>query len=414
MPHRWMFWVLQLSWAGLAGVVHAAPLSFNTALDLAERLSSSLFANAAEISAAQSSIMPAGALPDPKLFAGIDNYPVSGVDRWHINSDFMTMQKIGVMQEFPNSAKRQARVEVATASVDIAEAQRQVERLKVRRETALAWLNRYYLERKISLVDELDRENKVLADAVKAQIAGGRGQVADAVIPKLEAAQLADRQDDLVRDLEKAEANLRRLIGDEADEPLSGVPPSLVIDAEHFRQHLHQHPELQSFVAETRKAKAEIHEADSMRKSDWGMELAYQHRSSQFGDMVSVQFNFDLPVFPSTRQDPLIAAKRRELTRIDAEREAMLRDHANELDNGLADYNALNRQFDRTNQIMLPLAREKVDLQYASYKAGNGDLTDVLAARRELIDQRLKVIDLEGQRDAIAAQLHFTYGETAQ
>lgn len=414
MPHRWMFWVLQLSWAGLAGVVHAAPLSFNTALDLAERLSSSLFANAAEISAAQSSIMPAGALPDPKLFAGIDNYPVSGVDRWHINSDFMTMQKIGVMQEFPNSAKRQARVEVATASVDIAEAQRQVERLKVRRETALAWLNRYYLERKISLVDELDRENKVLADAVKAQIAGGRGQVADAVMPKQEAAQLADQRDDLARDWAKAKSNLRRLVGAEADAPLVGDPPSLTVDPKHFRQHLHQHPELQAFAAETRKAEAEVHEADSMKKSDWGAELAFQRRSPQFDNMISVQFTFDLPISPSTRQDPLIAAKQQELARIDAEREDMLREHTNDLDDSLADYEALSRQLNRANQTVLSLAQEKVDLQYASYKAGNSDLTNVLAARRELIDQRLRVIDLENQRDAIAAQLHFTYGETAQ
>ena len=80
----------------------------------------------------------------------------------------------------------------------------------------------------------------------------------------------------------------------------------------------------------------------------------------------------------------------------------------------LADYEALSRQLNRANQTVLSLAQEKVDLQYASYKAGNSDLTNVLAARRELIDQRLRVIDLENQRDAIAAQLHFTYGETAQ
>ena len=130
--------------------------------------------------------------------------------------------------------------------------------------------------------------------------------------------------------------------------------------------------------------------------------------------MISVQFTFDLPISPSTRQDPLIAAKQQELARIDAEREDMLREHTNDLDDSLADYEALSRQLNRANQTVLSLAQEKVDLQYASYKAGNSDLTNVLAARRELIDQRLRVIDLENQRDAIAAQLHFTYGETAQ
>jgi outer membrane protein, heavy metal efflux system len=411
---RWSRHVLPALLAGLSGLVQAAPISFNAALDLAEQQSPSLAANAAQIGAAQSAAIPAGALPDPKIFAGIDNFPVSGVDRGRLNADSMTMQKIGVMQEFPNSAKRQARVEVAGANVDLAAAQRQVERLKVRRSAALAWINRYYLERKAALFDELDRENQILADAVRAQIAAGRAQVADAVMPKQEAAQLADRRDDLARDLAKAKADLRRSIGAGAAEPLAGVPPMLMVDAEHFRQHLHQHPELQAFISETRKAQAEVHEAQSMKKSDWGVELAFQRRDPRFGNMISVQFSFELPISPSTRQDPLIAAKQQALLRIDAEREAMLRDHLNELENNLATYDALSRRLERTNQTTLPLAREKVDLQYAGYQAGKADLAAVLTARRELIDQRMKVIDLEAERTATAAQLYFAYGENAQ
>jgi outer membrane protein, heavy metal efflux system len=188
----------------------------------------------------------------------------------------------------------------------------------------------------------------------------------------------------------------------------------LMVDAEHFRQHLHQHPELQAFISETRKAQAEVHEAQSMKKSDWGVELAFQRRDPRFGNMISVQFSFELPISPSTRQDPLIAAKQQALLRIDAEREAMLRDHLNELENNLATYDALSRRLERTNQTTLPLAREKVDLQYAGYQAGKADLAAVLTARRELIDQRMKVIDLEAERTATAAQLYFAYGENAQ
>jgi outer membrane protein TolC len=41
-------------------------------------------------------------------------------------------------------------------------------------------------------------------------------------------------------------------------------------------------------------------------------------------------------------------------------------------------------------------------------------LTTVLAARREVVDQRLKIIDLEAQRSAVAAQLYFAYGGDQQ
>lgn len=415
---RWTRQLLLTALAGLSGLMQAAPavasISFNTALALAEQQSPELAANAAQIQAARLAAVPAGALPDPKLFAGIDNFPVSGTERWRLSEDSMTAQKIGVTQDFPNSAKRQARVEVAGASVQLAAAQRQVARLKVRGDAALAWINRYYLERKIALFDELDHENRLLAVAVRTQIAAGRGQVADAVLPQQEAVQLADRRDDLTRDLAKASANLRRLIGAAATEPLAGEPPPLTVDAEHFRQHLHQHPELQAFMSETRKAQAEVHEAQAMKKSDWGLELAFQRRDPRFGNMVSLQFNFEIPVSPATRQDPLIAAKQQELLRIDAQRDAMLREHTNELESNLAEYQALSHQLERLGQTALPLAQQKVDLQYAGYRAGKADLTMVLNARRDLIDQRMKAIELEAQRKASAAQLYFAYGENAQ
>jgi outer membrane protein TolC len=54
-----------------------------------------------------------------------------------------------------------------------------------------------------------------------------------------------------------------------------------------------------------------------------------------------------------------------------------------------------------------------VRLQFASYRAGKLDLTDVLTARRELIDQQLKGMELEASQTAAAAKLYFTYGEGA-
>ncbi len=414
MSHHWSHYALPLALGMLLGVAHAAPLSFPAALDIAEHQSPNLAANTAQINAAQSSAIPAGALPDPKLFIGIDNLPVTGEDRGHLNRDFMTMQKIGIMQEVPNADKRKAREAVASANIDVASAERQITRLQVRRDTAIAWLNLYYIQRKFALFDALDQENKILNDAVKAQIAGGRSPVVDAVMPRQEAVQLADRRDDLASGLAKARAALRRFVGAQADEPLAGEPPMLSVDAEHLRQQLHQHPELQVFVAQTRKAEAEVHEADAMKQSDWGVELAYQKRAPQYSDMISVQFTFDLPIATAHRQDPLIAAKQQELVRIEADREAMLRDHANQLENDLADYATLKRQLERAEQTALPLVQQKVDLQTASYKAGKSDLTSLLAARRELIDQRLKIIEWRSRHAVIAAQLHFAYGETAR
>lgn len=413
MSYRWMRLPLPLTLAGLVGLAQAAPLTFNAALEQAERSSPALTAQRAQIGAAQSAAIPAGALPDPKLFVGVDNYPVSGPMRGSLTQDFMTMQKVGLMQDFPNAGKRRARVEAASANIEMAEAQSRVARLKVRREVALAWLNRYSLERKQALFDQLEQENRLFATTVRAQIASGRAQAADAVMPKQEAAQLADRRDELARDLAKARAELRRLLGAASDDPLAGEPPALNIDANTLRQHLQHHPELEAFGAQTRKAEAEVHEAQAGKKPDWGVELAYQKRGAQFGNMVSVQFTFDLPIFSATRQDPQIAAKRLALEKVDAEREAMLRDHTKELDSGLSDYTALTRQVERAKTEWLPLARHKLNLTLASYQAGKAEASALIGARRELTEQHLKLIDLENQRASTAAQLYFAYGDNA-
>ena len=392
----------------------AAPLSLNEALALAEQNSPELQANAAQIHAAESASIPAGALPNPKVYVGLDNFPVTGNTAGQLNTDNMTMSKIGVMQDIPNAAKRRAQVEVSHAKVDVALAQHPIVLLKLRKNTAIAWFNRYYLERKIALFDGLFSENKLLAEAVLAQIASGHRQLADAVLPQQEAAQLDDQRDDLNRDLSKAKSALRRYLGIPSggglDQALTQDAAERPINAAQLHLHLQHHPELLAFAAESQLADAKIVAAQSLKKSDMSVEFGYSHRAPQFGDMIGVKLTFELPIFNAHRVDPLIAAAMSEQADIDAQREIVRRDQINMLENDLADYAALNRQLERANLTALPLTQQKVTLQLASYQAGNADLSAVLTARRELIEQRLKIITLENRRAVTAAHLYYVYG----
>lgn len=324
------------------------------------------------------------------------------------------MRMVGVSQEMPNSAKRKARIEVADAAIDRAAAERRVERLKVRQATALAWINSYSVERKDALFQDFYKENRLLADTVRAQIAGGRAQPADAVTPKQEAAQLEEQQDDLIRQRAQARAALKRWIGPAANDKPVGSLPEWPVEASDYSHKLQHHPELAAFAPMTREAQAKVREAEAEKQSDWSWEVDYQNRGRQFGDMVSVQFSWDLPLFPDSRQNPKIAAKHAELNQLEAEREALSREHTQQLEDELADYERLNRAVHRTQDSLLPLAKEKVELSMASYRAGKGDLSSVVAARRELIEARLKQIDVEEQRALTSARLYFAYGESSQ
>lgn len=400
---------LALALAGLSPPVHA--LTFEEALRAAETQAPQLKAKAENVAAAKSNVLPAGELPDPRLALGIDNLPVNGPDAYTLSRDFMTMRRIGVMQEFPNGAKRAARVAAAQGRVSLAEAQTRVTRLDALRETAVAWIARETAERQLALIEPLRHENRLLDAAVRARIAGGRGAATDAVAPRQEAAMIDARADELHARRDQAIAALGRWIGASANEALQGTSPDWPISRETLVHGLHRHPELVEFDSKERVLDAEIGEAQAEKRPDWGLELAYQQRGPQFSDMVSFQVKFDLPVFPGSRQDPRIAAKRAERAELDAEREATLREHAAMLESDLADYQRIEKDVRRQREVLLPLAREKVALAMAAWRGGRGDLAEVIAARRDGIDIELKAIELDGQRRQTAARLHYAYDE---
>lgn len=389
----------------------AEPLSFDAALRFAESNAPTVAAEEAQVAAAGSLAISAGELPDPKLVIGLENYPVSGPPRFSFAEEPMTMEKIGLMQEFPNNDKRRARVAAAEAAVDSAGLARTLAVLKVRRETALAWIARHTVERQYALLDELDHENRLLAEAVRVRQVGAGISPDEAVMPEVETALLAERRNELARAEETAKAALRRWIGPEGNAPLAGDPPPWPIARAELIHHLYHHPELAAFGPLGQMLDADVREAEAMKKPDWAVELSYQRRDADYGDMVSLMFTLDLPLFPEKRQDPQIAAKRAERLKLDAEREAMLREHTEMLEADLAAYEQLERSLQRQHETLLPLAQKKVDLALAGYSAGRTELLHVIAARRELIDLRLRTIELEGQRSAAAARLHFAYGE---
>ncbi|WP_414155606.1 TolC family protein [Pseudomonas sp. BNK-43-a] len=388
----------------------AAALSLDDALRLAERNAPSLQARQEQVTAARNAVLPAGELPDPRLNLGLQNLPVDGSDRWSTNRDFMTMQVVGLAQEVPNRDKRKARVETAQATVERADAEALVERLKVRAATAQAWIAAYTVQRKLQQFEAFYHENRLLDAAVRARLAGGGGAAADALAPGQEAAQLDEQKDQLLSQASQARAALKRWIGQDG-ETLARSFPQWAVDAPAYLHALHVHPELAAYGAMTREAQAQVHQAQAEKKSDWGWELDYQRRGPAFSNMVSLQVSFQLPLFTGSRQDPTIAARQAQVRQLEDEQQAALREHTAQLETDLAEYQRLQRAVTRSRETLLPLAEERVRLALADYRAGKSALGDLLAARRQRVEAQLQDIVWQGQLAATAARLHFIYGE---
>ena len=133
----------------------------------------------------------------------------------------------------------------------------------------------------------------------------------------------------------------------------------------------------------------------------------YSRRASAFGDMVGVQFNFELPLWASERQDPQIRARRQETERIRLEREDMQRRRREEIDMQLAELDEAARMATRLQTQVSPLADERLRLAMAAYEAARGPLADVLTARRERAEIGLKLLQLQARQQALLARLNY-------
>jgi cobalt-zinc-cadmium efflux system outer membrane protein len=397
-----------------APAAQAQTLTFGEALATAAREAPVLRAGSARVDSAQLATAPAGELPDPSLVLGLDNVPVEGDDRFSTGNDFMTMQRIGVMQEFTSPAKRRARTAQAQAQVELMRADTHEQRQVVLRETALAWIARHTWERQLAQVELWQSDNALFDRAVHAQLAAASGPALDALAPRQEAADIAALRDQVSAGRDQAIAQLRRWIGAAAELPLGGDVPAWPIDAGELTHTLHRHPELLRYASEQRVLDADIAQARADRQPDWDLTVAWLERGSGYDDMAMLEVRVDLPVFAGVRQNPMIASQVARRAALDAEREASVREHTAMLEMELSEHRRLLQAERRFTDVLLPLADEKVELAMAGWGSGEGALAEVMAARRARIATRLQAIVTTGELQQSAARLHYAYSDITE
>ncbi|PJR31330.1 transporter [Xanthomonas campestris pv. campestris] len=353
-----------------------------------------LQARQSQIAASQEEAVRAAALPDPRLTLGVANLPVTGADAFDASADFMTMKQIGVMQDFPAHAKRQARQAVADRTVEQAQALSVAERLAVRQAVAQAWIALWAAQREVTALQVLREPTGIAVRSAKARLAGGTGSAVDAMATQNAALELENRIDAAEASLEVARASLARWLG---EEPMAlrieGAPPELmtlpVAPATLVASVDRQGP-LLPWRSREAVAEAQVDAAIAEKRPDWSLGVTYGQRDRTpdgmpRSDMLMVEFAIDLPFFTRNRQDRGVAARRAELDAVAAEREDARRAQAERVRMTQAEWEGLKRQVARKETESLPLARDRAKTALAAYAAG-GDLQPWLEARRDEIE----------------------------
>lgn len=385
-------------WFSSAPSWSAPGVSFHEAVRLAVERAPALEARRSQTAAAREEAVRAAALPDPKLTVGIANWPVTGGDAFDFRADDMTMKQVGVVQEFPARAKRQAQQAVADRSIDQAQALSVAEQLTVRQAAADAWITLWAAQREVDALKALREQSALAVRIAKARLANGAGTAIDTLATQAAALELENRIDAAEAPVEAARGTLARWLGVEPNYVATdGVPPDLkvlpVSEAALLASVDRQGP-LLPWRSREAAAEAEVALAAAAKRPDWSLGATYGQRDRSpdgvpRSDMLMIEFAIDLPLFARNRQDRGVAARRAELDAVVASHEDARRMQIEAVRRALAQWNGLKRQVARKEGDMLPLAHDRAQTAVASYSAG-GELQPWLDARRDEIELHLE------------------------
>jgi len=388
-----------------------APLTLADALRLAEARAPALAASTAAASAARDLGVAAGQLPNPVLSVGVENVPADGPDAFSLTRDFMTMRRVGVMQEYVSQDKRSARRERAEREALRLESERSVARTEIRTEVTSAWYDRSYARRAGALLQSFDDELAMQQRVVEAQVGSGKASAADVLAARAMQVQVQDQVRNARRQQEAATLRLERWLGADARRPTADEPgPSTTAALAALAAHdAPETPPLRVLESQLALSDAEVTVAELDRRPNVSWEVAYALRGPSYSNMLSVSVSVPLPLDRADREDREVAAR---LAQRDQAR-ALLEDARRREQANFAvlrgDWQTLREREEALEQTLLPVTRQRLAVQLAAYRSGQAGLTGVLEARRAEVEAQLQLLDLERDAARLWAQLQHTY-----
>ena len=367
--------------AALMGAAVAAPasLSLTEAQRLAIERSPQMAVYDAAIAAARDLAVAPAQLPEATRQIGITPLPIEDADALSFGRDANPVRRIGVPRELASPEQREALAERYAREADRAAAQKTATSVDVTRETALAWLECYYVEQMTRIAGEELKAAQDELEGAESMYWAGRLSQAEFYGARSMLVMLEDKSSGLEHRVRAARIALKRWVGDVGDAPLA-APPN--IDRIRLRSaalegDLARHPEV-----------ALLERQEDLAASD--VRLAQANRQSE-------------------REIALMRAGRGEAR---AARDEKLRAKVAETRIMIDEWQHARDRRDRYANELVRLARERTLATLVAYRGGKASLTDVLAARRAESEAQVQSVEMEREAARIWARLDFALPET--
>lgn len=352
-----------------------------------------------EREAAQQRVLPAAALDDPMLEAGVVNAPLTSSP---FNREDMTMKMIGLSQRLPFPGKRSLRKDVANKDAEAVGYGYQETVNRVVRDLKLAY---YDLALILEMTHLVEKNKQVLEDFIHLTVDNyevGRGTQADAFKAQTQVSMMQDELFRLERERPMVEAELMRALGHRAHvgmlmpEPLQLHEQAL--DWPSLQQlALAQRPQLLALQSLAERNKKALDLAQKEYYPDFDVRLSYGQRdrmqdNTQRPDMVSLTVAVNLPVWRASKIEPRILESQAmhhqalDLYQVQSnEIAAKLRQQV-----ATAEQNLKSARLYQTT--ILPQAKLTVESALAAYRANRVDFMTLLDSQMTVFDYEISLV----------------------
>ena len=387
-------------------------LTLQDSLALVSGEQPSIAAYEREAEASEQAAIAARSLPDPQLSAGIQNFPITGMNALSPTKDQMTMLTIGLMREQVRRSKREADAARLSAEALVSRRQGSERERQIRRDVMIAWINAVEAHEKAVLLrrlaDDLHTGHLVMQEGVKT------GQTTPATVLRMDS-EIALTKGDLAEaeaDEDRSRAELGRWVGAAAaarplpnslpliDAPRAIPADLLPIDAQ---------PSLQVAQAQQEAAARQVDVARQDLKPDvtWSVMLGIRPK---YGEMVGGQVSIPLEISRGSKQDREIAEAQLRADAAALRAQDTRRELIEQFESARADYEGADAELARINRDAVPALESAFNTAEARYETGGGTAAESFEIVQRYVETTVKSVETRGKRDRAVANMLYVVG----
>lgn len=354
-----------------------------------------LRAASARIEAAEASVTPLQALPDPEVRVAYTNEGLTDLTFGDTPDASLT---VTYEQEMPYPGKRRLGGEVAAAEVEVARAELEVARRALRADLIAAYVEVLRADRTQVVLDASREVLKTLLASARARYESGQGMLEDLLKAQTEITRIEVEVADLAEERAGAASRLNAALGRPPQTPVpavSVVPRFDVPQGEAaFEAAALRAPAVERMRRMETASASRLDRARLQVKPDWVWGVSWAERGS-LDPMVMGMVGARLPLWRKNKQRQQIVAAERDLAAARAATEAESLEAAAEVGELLARAERARRRIEILEQALIPQARSTLEAGSASYANGRtvfisllDDALDLLEFERDLERQR--------------------------